>query len=516
MAPGRFQRLERACYEGARVVSSVIARFDPLAEWPEPDLRLANGGARPAPPFPIDVLGELGPDLAAIAASKGAPVDYLATALFTAAAGIIGAARYAQVRPGWVEPTALWGLNVGAPSSNKTPPLMVIQGAVAKIEAEAAPTFDADVARHQERVEVAKVEGEVWRERVRKAAKSDEPAPPKPSAAAAPEEPHRPRIFVANATPEAVSKLFSRNERGLLLIRDEAAAFFGDFGKYGGDGDAAFYLSTFSGVATPVDRVKEGGSTIAARGLLSIVGGIQPERLHELLMANRADDGLLSRFLMVWPDPAPIVFHVKPADEGLVFRLLQRLRALQMSINAEGGSEPQLIPLSDGATTIFSEWYMENTARARAGSGPLASFRGKGNGLVVRLALVLEHLSWAHLGGDAPTLISAKAINAALVLWEDYAIPMAERVYGDAALSPAERTAADLLKEIRRRRALSFNLRTARREWGVPGMSKPEAAEAAAVVLVDGDCIARALKSPGPGAPSSDYLVNPKLMERSR
>ena len=233
-------------------------------------------------------------------------------------------------------------------------------------------------------------------------------------------------------------------------------------------------------------------------------------------MGDRADDGLLSRFLIVWPDPAPILFHVKPADETLPLRLLQRLRSLAMATNREGQLEPEIVPLSEGATTIFAAWYVENTRRAREGSGPIASFRGKGNGLVVRLALVLEFLAWANGDGTIPGEISAQALNDALILFEDYFTPMAERVYGDSALSVAERTAIALLKEIRRRGVLSFNLRTARREWSVPGMTKADAADAAAAVLVDGDCIERAPKAGGPGAPSSNFLVNPKLVERPR
>ncbi len=135
---------------------------------------------------------------------------------------------------------------------------------------------------------------------------------------------------------------------------------------------------------------------------------------------------------------------------------------------------------------------------------------------MARLALVLDFLAWAHLGGDEPEEVSARALNDALVLFEDYLLPMAERVYGDAALSLAERTAVELLKAIRSRGVLTFNLRTARREWGVSGMSKPEAAEAAAAVLIDADCISRAPKPPGPGAPAAAFLVNPKLLERPR
>ena len=86
LAARRVQRLERHPDGGASGMTAIV-RYDPSAEWPEPDLRLLNGGARPAPPFPMAQLGVLGPPLAAIAASKGAPIDYLALPLFCSAGG---------------------------------------------------------------------------------------------------------------------------------------------------------------------------------------------------------------------------------------------------------------------------------------------------------------------------------------------------------------------------------------------------------------------------------------------
>ena len=496
---------------------TVLAQYDRASEWPDPDPRLLAGGVRPAPPFPLPQLGALAEPLGDIAATKGAPIDYLALPLFSAAAGVIGAARSPQVRPGWKEHTALWALNVGAPSSNKTPPLMVIQSAVVSIEQEAAPDFDVQLARFREREQVARLEEDVWKERARKALKADGIAPEKPADATIPEEPHRPRVFVADATPEAVSKLFSRNERGLLLIRDEAAAWLGGFGKYGGDGDAAFYLGTFNGVATPVDRVKDNGSTPPVRGLLSICGGIQPERLNEMLIATRADDGLLGRFLMAWPDPVPRVYRVRAADETLPLRLLRRLRGLEMVRDDEGQLAPQLVPLSSAAEKIFESWYEDPQNADQHGRGMLASFRGKGAGMVCRLALVLDLLRWAHAGGKEPQEISPRALSDALVLWESYFLPMAERIYGDAALSAAERTAISLLSEIRQRRCTAFNLRVARRDWSVPKMSTSEPAAAAAAVLVDADCIELAPRAEGQrGRPPAEYIVNPKVLERTR
>ena len=66
--------------------------------------------------------------------------------------------------------------------------------------------------------------------------------------------------------------------------------------------------------------------------------------------------------------------------------------------------------------------------------GLLRSAIGKMRGQALRLALGLEFLWWCG-GNDIkpPTVISDRAFAAAAHLVGDYFLPMAERVYGDAA-----------------------------------------------------------------------------------
>ena len=62
---------------------------------------------------------------------------------------------------------------------------------------------------------------------------------------------------------------------------------------------------------------------------------------------------------------------------------------------------------------------------------------GKARGLALRISLVLEMLWWSASDGIAapPSLISEKAFLAASMLVAEFFMPMAERVYGDAAAS---------------------------------------------------------------------------------
>ena len=310
---------------------------------------------------------------------------------------------------------------------------------------------------------------------------------------------------------EKLGLLFNAFPRGLLALLDEGAAWFGNLNKYGGSGDEPFFLSAFNGIGTIVDRVKEGASVAPERALLSACVGIQPERLSDLMFA-RADDGFLSRFLMVWPDPLPPVWETPLVDESRVTELLRRLRSLRPGTDADGKAAPVVLPLSPAAEALFRPWYLEAKAAAQAASGLTAGFLGKATGVAGRLALVVELLTWAATNGPEPADISARSMAAALTLSADYFAPMAERVYGDAARSPAERGAAALLKAIRARGARTVNKREVYRDWGVPGLGSADKVQPALDVLEDGDCLrdASATTERG-GRKRGDYLVNPRL-----
>jgi hypothetical protein len=175
---------------------------------------------------------------------------------------------------------------------------------------------------------------------------------------------------------------------------DELSRWLADFNRYGGGGDAAFYLSTFNGIFTPVDRVKA-GHVSADRAVLSIVGGIQPERLHEQLYSGRTNDGLVSRFLPVWPDHIAPVWEVPEVQTDRLSRILRRLRGLEMQTAQDGRQEPVILPLSREATECFRGWWEENKRLTREEAGLMRDFRGKGDGVVARLAMTLELLAWA-------------------------------------------------------------------------------------------------------------------------
>jgi hypothetical protein len=104
--------------------------------------------------------------------------------------------------------------------------------------------------------------------------------------------------------------------------------------------------------------------------------------------------------------------------------------------------------------------------------------------------------------------------NTAAALIGDYFMPMAERVYGDAAASEWERAAAVLARWIITARPAELHVRHLQREVRLAGLHMAEQIRAAASVLVEADW----LRDPAPGAAFGQrgriaYAVNPRLWE---
>ncbi len=162
---------------------------------------------------------------------------------------------------------------------------------------------------------------------------------------------------------------------------------------------------------------------------------------------------------------------------------------------------------------MFDAWRRTHAQDADGKAGLLASHFGKLPGLLLRLALILEHLWWSARGGDAPSQVTLAAIEAARTLVESYWKSMAERTFGDAALPDYERKAGTLAKWILRTRPRIVNARELRREVRLPGLRTAPDATAAITVLMELGWLRTfgGKESGTAGRPRSDYEVNPAL-----
>lgn len=482
--------------------------------WPEPDMTVIDNRRKP-PKFPLEILGEWKPWIEATAQSKSAPVDYVVSSLLSLLSSVIGNSRRVCAWDGWVEPGVLWMANIGIPSSGKSPGIDAVLELAREIEGSMAEGFTDQLRNWETEKAAAKENRTIWEDEIKTAVKNDMLAPCIPEKAIEPEKPVLPRIIVTDATIESLVRLLSQHPRGLLLSRDELAGWLESFNRYNsGGGDRPFWIEAYGGRPYVVDRQKNEEPVRVPFLSISIVGGIQPDKLVKLLMEGD-DDGLASRILMVWPDPVPPRRPTLSPDNYKASSAIRRLHNLTMGSDDEGNPNPIIVRLEATAANMLDEWRKENAECQSWASGLYLSHLGKMPGVVLRLSLILEFMEWSLLPerSSEPEFVSAKSFASAADLVEEYFLPMAERAYGDAALPKVERHAATLAKQILKRRPEKINTREIQRDWKLPGLGNAQAIHAACEHLVEASCIVAAPSREGgtSGRSKSDFLINPKI-----
>jgi hypothetical protein len=397
----------------------------------------------PVDAFPMAALPDaLRPWVQDVAERMQCPPDFVAVPMIVAAASLV--ARCVGIRPqaltDWLERGNLWALIVGRPGVMKSPAMSQALAPMERLEARAADEFNAALDAFEAGAVVAKLRAEASMKAARAALKKDSAADV--AAILKPddehEEPIRRRYVVNDLTYEKLGEILATNPDGVLSVRDEMRGLFLSLAREESAPARAFYLQAWSGGRYTFDRIGRGTVTVEdAR--LSIVGGIQPGPLSELMQQARrgaADDGMLERFLIAWPDVGGEWREVDrwPESDARrsawgVFDSLNALKpeALHAQRDTALGGEQTGLPFLrfDGdAREAFGEWRseFERTIRCAEGEGlegALSKFRHH----VPALALVLHVID----GGIGPVPLAPTLRALALA---EYFESHARRLHG--------------------------------------------------------------------------------------
>lgn len=504
-------------YDNAR--TDTYARAEPFTpDWPAPAPRLLRDEVPPAPSLPLaEVFGPIwGNWIAKAAEAKSAPPDYVMAGLLAVAGAALGNTRWVRPWEGWAEPPILWTMAIGAPSSNKSPGLDAVLGPLKDLERATWLNMEGEQAAWREASDIAKLAEGGRKEAAKAALKEGTEPPARPESADPGPEPFAPRLSIADGTVERLAVILSRQPRGTLLARDELAGWLHGKTRYAGGGsDRPFWLEAYGGRAYTVERMGREPVHID-RLAIGVTGGIQPDRLKSLLIGSD-DDGLLARFLPIWPNPVTLRRPRAASGTNILTPALMRLHGLHMITDERGMTRPWLVPLSEPAKDLLDAFRQAVRDWERGAEGLLLSFIGKMPGFVLRLSLVLTYLDWAVGGDSEPLEITEADLGRAAHLLEAYLLPMARRAYADAALSKAERGARRLIVAIRAQNWPRFTSREALR-LDLPGLGTAAKLNPALALLEEGDAIRALDLAPGPqgGRPSRAFAVNPALHEATR
>jgi hypothetical protein len=487
--------------------------------WPDPDMGVLNE-RDPAVDFPVEAFGDAWADWITDAAEAAiCPPDYVAAPLLSAASVLIGNARWIEAWPGWISPPHLWTAAVGLSGDGKTPGSRVLTRAILpEMEHRMRGDYDDRLADWKMENDIARAAQERWKKGLRaEDADKSEPRPADP-----PPMPEVPRLLAHDVTVERLALILATSApKGLLIPRDELAGWALNLDAYNSHG-RQFWMEGYDGNPHTVDRVKYADKILIPHHAVSIYGSIQPDRLVELQRAG--DDGLLGRFLWFWPDPVPFRRGQRVPGEAWAIECFDRLRQLDLMPGTP--PEPVIIPLSSDAADLLEKFGASVDARRGRKGRFIGSAFGKARGHALRLSTVIAHLWWSatrdlSLTGEATLKeVSQEAVAAACILTDEYFLPMAARVFTDAALPETERCTTALARWITQHKEMPkiINAREVRRHSRIPGLREAEKVEHAIKGLVEaGWLIAKSTRAGGRiGRQRSDYEVNPKLKRAQR
>lgn len=502
--------------EGAAAARRIIEEAPEVTErdlWSAPDMGVLRLHRRAPPPLPIKVFGPAwGPWIHTAAEAAACPPDYVAVPLLAAVSALIGHARWAQAAPGWAEPPHLWIGAAGDSGNGKSPGADCLhRDVLPEIERRMAADYPDQLREWRAAAEFDEAAQKRWQDEVRAAQKRGAPPPLPPQPSTGP-EPQSPRLRQYDVTVEHVAMLEARAApKGLLIIRDELAGWIEGMGAYNPAG-RAFWIEAYGGRPYRVERVKHPEPIVIPRHAVAVYGTTQPERLAQLMRG--ADDGLLARILWSWPDPIAFRLGQQPPGATWAVGALDRLR--ELDLQPSDPPSPIMVPLATEARGMIEDFARDMQERQAQAGGLLRSALGKARGQALRMSLVIELLWWCGEDGMAPppAQISARAFAAAASLIADYFVPMAERVYGDAAATDRERGAATLARWIMAKRPKELHVRHLQREVRLPGLRTADQIRGAADALIEGDW----LRPPMSGTEFGQrgkiaYPINPRLWE---
>ena len=299
-----------------------------------------------------------------------------------------GAGIEAEVNLGWREPVVLWSALVGVPSSGKSPALAAARRLIEPIELDRRARDEQRQLEHDTKVEQARLLEDKWKGECDAALERGSPVPLKPVEAAFDDDFVPSQIVVADATIEALVDVVSGNPRGVVLWRDELAAWLGNLGRYSNGSDRPQYLEAWAAASVTINRKSRRRPLHIGRFPVSIVGSIQPDRITEALQG--ADDGMAARFLYVWPAPPRCrsILTCRTAADGMAQERLRRIAGI-----AGTAEHPRILQLSGEARALLDVFLSDLHTEALNNDGLEAGFLGKGRGTVVRLAAALARFA---------------------------------------------------------------------------------------------------------------------------
>ena len=490
----------------------------------------------------------------------GVPIEFVAVPLVVALGSVIGTkvAIMPKRYDNWDIVPNLWGAVIGKPSSKKSPSITEAMKPIDNLVSKARADYELNKQEHETQKLINDSKAKIAEKELKKLADTlasqtdedtdkvtDDDLRQKAAFIADSKKqdesiPIPRRHMVGNITMEKLGEIENQNNNGVLQFRDELSGFLASLEKDSEQEQRAFYLSGFNGTGSEmVDRIGR-GSLFIENHCLSVMGGIQPDKLEmylEQTMRGLGNDGLMQRFqMMVYPDPLP-----RRKEKDIAVDRESRDAVYELFIAADGLFEGKLASyganesneyykrpyfrFADDAYKVFMDWYDALQAKADDTEHEvIAQHLLKYGRLIPALALIFHLVDCIEIGSYLGG-VSLNALRAAIA-WGDMLETHMLRVYScitDNSHLKASLLANKILALLKKPSdktdktdwiSHGFTARSLKRKnW--KGLTDDNAVQTALDVLIEYDWLDyKEVKSTGQGGrPTERYWINPKLTE---
>lgn len=305
----------------------------------------------------------------------GMPIEFTGAATMLAASVATGNTYRLKLKKAQYQKAIFWLLLVARPNINKTASFFFPFKPIRRAENENHQTYLAQLAEYRA---------------------EENPTGPEPTPK---------RFLLADTTIEAAAALHESNPRGVGILNNELYGWVSSMSRYRSGGEREFYLASWDGLETTVDRRTSGPLRIPET-FLCVGGTTQPAKLPGFYQEGRGQDGFTDRFLAVWPDQEEKpLWNDTEIDLGLLDAYgtaIQRLLALDFALDERRGRIPNTLSLSPEAKDrLFGFFNEENRILCeQASNDALASLHGKYDLHAARLVIPIHLLHWAYQAGE--------------------------------------------------------------------------------------------------------------------
>ncbi len=333
-------------------------------------------------PFPIHLLPASVQAMArSMASSRAVDLGAVCGVALSALASAIGLSRrYHDDYADWREISVVWIAVVAKSGSRKSAITEDLFAPHVHRQRRLVERFEAERDQYL-------AEYDAWKER-RKGADPADAEPP-------PTEPQLVHVYTTDSTMEAVVRAMKSSPRGISIVVDELAGFFGSMGKYSGkaDADRAFYLSMFRGVPYKKDRAS--GDTVFIECMAGgIVGSVQPSILRACFNEQAISSGLAARFGLVMLSPQVKQYGRGPSQQiaSRYAGLIEKLFSLRMDqVSGEQGQiveRPLDVRITSEAREIVREFVPDWSSEGMLESPDVEAAMSKLEAYALRFALI--------------------------------------------------------------------------------------------------------------------------------